>query len=106
MHLPEESTNLIPRAYCIEEEIAALHRKGIEVVTIFHHPREAEERYRTNLPQLFQYSRDQYAGLASLREWGFSSSQLDPTALASAWLNSPVSIARGPSPGLLVNSPQ
>jgi hypothetical protein len=98
----DELANLIPRTVCVEEEITLLHQKGIEVMTIFHHPSEAEERYSRNMPHFFQHSRRQFANLASLREWNATSPEIDVSALAAQWLNPPATIARGPSPGSLI----
>ncbi len=101
----DDMTNLLVRKVCVEEETAALHRMGVEIVTLFHDPPEAAELYRTELPELFQRVRDQYQSLASLREWSCAGPEIDASRLASAWLNPPAVLARGPSPGLLAAEP-
>ncbi len=99
----EELASLIPRSLCIEEEVASLHQKRIELVTIFHHPWKPDELYRVSKPQFVQYSRRQYQRLASLPHWAaMSGSETDIRVLARQWLSPPASLARGPSPGLAV----
>jgi hypothetical protein len=98
-----ELANLIPRTVCIEEEIELLHRKGVEVMTIFHQPAEAAERYRTEMPEVLKHSGRQYVELASLQAWSATSPEIDVAALAAHWLVPPVTLARGPSPGLPMN---
>jgi hypothetical protein len=98
-------TNLLPRKACIEEEIAALHHKGVEVITIFHHPPEADDLYGVNRPDVINRSRQQYEWLASLPGWSNSTSDFNVEKLAAAWLDPLVTvIARGPSPGILVGA--
>jgi hypothetical protein len=97
----DDMTNLLIRKTCLEEEVAALYHKGVEIVTIFHEPSEAEERYKTDLPDVLQRAREQYRSLASLRTWSCVSPNVDLRNLASQWIDPPVLIARGPSPGLL-----
>jgi hypothetical protein len=99
----DDMTNLLIRKVCLEEEIAALYNKGVEVVTIFHEPTEAEERYKTDLPDVLQRARDQYRNLASLPSWSCVSPALDLEDLASKWVDPPLLLARGPSPGLLAH---
>ena len=101
LEAPDELTNLLARTMCIEDEIELLHQKGVEVITLFHHPAELEDRYAVNNPLIAEHSRKQYLGLASLSGWSASSPEFDAATLASQWLTPPKSIARGPSPGLL-----
>jgi hypothetical protein len=101
----DDMTNLLIRKVCVEEEVAALHRMGVEIVTVFHDPPEAAERYRTDLPEVFEHARAQYESLASLREWSCAGPEVETARLASAWLNPPALLARGPSPGLLASEP-
>jgi hypothetical protein len=98
---PDGLTNLLARKLCIEEEVEQLHQKGIEVMTVFHHPVELEERYAVSMPLVVEHSRKQYESLASVSKWSVSSPEFTAEALASVWLQPPACIARGPSPGIL-----
>lgn len=97
----DDMINFVVRKACIEEEVAALHRDGVEIVTIYHDPPVPEEAYRVQLPEIFERARKQYESLATLKEWSTGSTAMDAAALAEAWLHSPISLARGPAPGLL-----
>jgi hypothetical protein len=101
---PDELTNLLARKLCIEDEIGLLHRKGVEVITLFHHPDELEERYAVANPLAIEHSRRQYQELASLSGWSASSPGFDAAALASLWGTPPRCIARGPCPGFMVTA--
>jgi hypothetical protein len=94
-------TDLQVRKVCIEEESVALQKMGVEIVTIYHDPPNADEAYSSQMPDLVDRSRRQHERLASLREWSGVSSMPDFTALSTSWLSPPTVIAKGPSPGFL-----
>jgi hypothetical protein len=99
----DDMTDLLIRKACVEEEQTLLHRKGVEIVTVFHHPAEMVDRYPIQLPEVLQQAREQYRKLASLSEWSCTTSDPGLGGLAASWMNPPKLIARGPSPGTIVS---
>lgn len=98
---PDPLTNLAVREACVEEEIDALHQSGVEVMTVFHDPPGAQDRYSADLPELLARARDQYTRLATLPEWT-QTSDADFSSAIKKWLDPPLILARGPAPGLCV----
>jgi hypothetical protein len=99
----ESPASYNPRELCIEEEVTKLHRKQIEVATVFHHPWKFEDQYMLARPKLIEASQRQYAMLANLPSWAIrSGSEPALRTLAESWLSPPACLARGACSGVLV----
>ena len=89
------------RKFDVDEEAAALHEAGVEIVTIFHGAAAELLRESTSFSrELLDYAREQYTRLASLPAWSVTAPGWDPARLASNWKSWTGLVARGAVPPL------
>ncbi len=102
-HPLPKGADVSARALDVDMEVMALHRAGIELVTIYHDPPMdlglAAIEFRRDL---LQGVRNQYARLASLPSLAFESSSFVPDAAAAVLKAREGVIARGAAPGYVV----
>ena len=95
------------RKHDIETEAARLHRKQIEVATLYFDPkiRETAQPMDETGERLLRRSRRQYRELASLPQLAFELASFDPQSAAAAIVARPPWIAHRASYGVLLSPP-
>jgi hypothetical protein len=92
-----------PRKLDVDHEVAELHRRGVELGTVYVEP-PADAGLQALGPQasLLRYARDQYQRLASWPGWAFLAPPFEGPKAAEALLVRPAVLARAYSVGQLV----
>lgn len=88
----------------VDVEAAALHREGIEILTIYHAPAVEAVSLRFLGPFL-GHARAQYQRIATRPELFFEAAGFDPETAVRALRSRVPAIGRGASPGILGGSP-
>ncbi len=94
--LPRVANGLV-RRYDVDQEAAALHESGIEILTIYHPP---EGNWSKRTRSSAEYTQDQYRRLASHPEIAFDQKEFDAATAAELLAASAQPIPRGPSLGV------
>lgn len=87
----------------VEVEAAALHRQGIEILTLFHAPAVEAAIFEFVRP-FVDHARAQYLRLASRPELSFAAESFDPAAAICALTSRVPVLGRGACPGILGGS--
>lgn len=106
LHPAPAGANLLPRRLDVDTQVLALHRIGVEVVTLYHAlPAEARQRALDYERVLLDHAALQYRRLASRRELAFEAGQADPADVVHRVLDGPWTCARGAGYGVLLETP-
>ncbi|HEX4960920.1 MAG TPA: hypothetical protein VF173_08785 [Thermoanaerobaculia bacterium] len=87
----------------VDVEAAALHRQGIEILTLYHAPTVDAATFEFVRP-FVEHARMQYLRLASRPGLCFEAGELDPAAVVRALTDRVSALGRGASPGILGGS--
>lgn len=93
-------TNAQVRENDVDVEAVALHRQGVEIVTLYHLP-AVEAATREFVRPFVEHSRAQYSRLASRPGLFFEAGDFDPAAAVRALTSRVPALGRGASPGVL-----
>lgn len=88
------------REHDVDVEAAALHRQGIEIVTLYHPP-AVEAATRGFMGPFVEHTRAQYRRLAARPDLCCEAAELDPALIVRALTRRVPAIGRGASPGIL-----
>jgi hypothetical protein len=92
------------RALDVYDQAAQLHRRNIELASIFHDPgANALKEAHTAAYELIRASRKQFQRLASLPGWAFTTESLASDQIPLAWSSACHPLGRGACPGILLN---
>jgi hypothetical protein len=105
LHVLPKGADLCVRRQDVDTQAAALHKQGVEVVTIYHAPPADLGLYRLS-PQdeLLRSARSQYLRLASLPELAFEAAAFQPERAAERLERVAGPIGRGAALGALIGS--
>ena len=83
MHPAPWGADLLAREHDVDMVAKELHRRGVEVATIFHDLPEDSGYDSRTVKALLRHAEDQYRALACRRQWAFTLAGLDSETLSS-----------------------
>lgn len=101
LHPLPKGADLCVRRFDVDTRALELHRKAVEILTIYHVPPSALVTLRR---ELLTSTREQYERLASLSELAFTDASFDPETAAARFRAASTTIARAAALGELVRA--
>jgi hypothetical protein len=102
---PPSLSNAQSRIHDVDTEAAALHARGVEIVTVRHDIGLTRQDFLHLAPEIYlHYTEEQYRAVASLPAYATQSSTFRGVETARAILDAPRVIARGAFPGIPIEN--